>query len=106
MNAKALAIIIVAASAACNVAAADTSLSTVAVRGDARVIVNCRDERLPSRQLVGELLESNNASYVTLQREFLVRTAHRECMRGADNVAFLRDTSTMPASLALASSGK
>jgi len=38
--------------------------------------------------------------------ERLAHTAHRECARGAGSVAFVRDASTVPASLALAGVNK
>ena len=103
MNAKTFAIVAFGfANFASHAQAADTSLSPVAVSASNRAVVDCRDERLPSRQAVGELLDSNNAGYVNGQREVLGHVAHRECMRGAATVVFVRDDSTSPASLAFA----
>jgi len=79
-----------------------TSLSSIAVRAGAALVVDCRHEKLPARGAVGAVLETNNASAIERGREVVEHYAHRECMRGAGHVAFVRDDSTAPASLALA----
>ncbi len=104
MNAKTLAIAITTAvvAVATHAYAGESALSTIAVRADAPLVVECCDERLPTIKDVGELLDSNNGGYVYAQRERVAHTAHRECMRGAARIVFVRDSATMPASLALA----
>ncbi|WP_157578508.1 hypothetical protein [Rudaea cellulosilytica] len=79
-----------------------TALSAIAVRAGAALVVDCRHEKLPARSAVGAVLETNNASAIERGREVVEHYAHRECLRGADFVAFVRDGSTAPASLALA----
>ncbi|HEY8009553.1 MAG TPA: hypothetical protein VIE67_00975 [Rudaea sp.] len=78
-----------------------TSLPTVAVRDHAALIVDCRNEQLPSHAAVGEVLETNNANSINAGREVIVHYAHRECMRGAPSVAFVRDTSASTPALAM-----
>ncbi len=78
-----------------------TSLNSINVRDSAQLVVNCRDESLPSQRAVGEVLETNNAAYVYSERERLVHTAHRQCMRGAPSVTFVRDTSVTTLALAM-----
>ena len=79
-----------------------TALQSVSVRDGARVVVDCRDERLPSLRLVGDVLETNNASRIYSERERLVHIAHRECMRGSASVAFVRDAADNTPALAMA----
>jgi hypothetical protein len=92
--------------AAANVQAAgqttQTALESIAVNGNSRVVVDCRAERLPTLRAVGAVLETNNASYVYAERERLAHVAHRECMRGAASVAFVRDVDGNAPALALA----
>lgn len=102
MTAKILPFAAVLFACASNGAFAQGSLEPVVVRDDVSFTVDCRDERLPSLRAVGDALETNNAAYMYDQRERLAHTAHRACLRGAGNVAFVRDESTAPASLALA----
>ena len=80
-----------------------TALSGIAVHAAATLVVDCRHEKLPARSAVGAVLETNNASAIERGREIIEHYAHRECLRGAGYVAFVRDDSTAPASLALAS---
>ncbi|MBS0583168.1 MAG: hypothetical protein JSS42_08715 [Proteobacteria bacterium] len=79
-----------------------TALSGIAVRAGATIVVDCRYEKLPARSAVGAVLDTNNASAIERGREVVEHYAHRECMRGAGYVVFVRDGSTAPASLALA----
>jgi hypothetical protein len=92
--------------AAANVQAAghttQTALDSIAVNGNSRLVVDCRAERLPSLRAVGDVLETNNASRVYAERERLMHIAHRECMRGAARVAFVRDADVNAPALALA----
>ena len=102
MNARLIAII--AGFVAINAHAADHSaLSTVDVRAQAALVVDCRNQKLPGRDAVAEVLGTNNAGAIYAGRETLVRYAHRECMHGAGHVAFVRDGSVATPSLALAS---
>ncbi len=91
--------------AAANVHAADragqTALDSIAVRADAGLVVDCRDEHVPSLRAVGQVLETNNASRTYSERERLIHIAHRECMRGAANVVFRNDTAAVAPQLAL-----
>ena len=73
---------------------ARAALEPITVRDSGRVVIDCRDERLPSLQKVGGVLGTNNGSQIYAERERLVRAAHRECMRGAGSVAFVRDESS------------
>lgn len=82
--------------------AAQTALDSIAVNGNGRLVVDCRAERMPSLRAVGDVLDTNNASRVYAERERLVHIAHRECMRGASSVAFVRDAEVSSPALALA----
>jgi hypothetical protein len=86
--------------------AAPTSLNQVTVHDNARLVVDCRDERLPTQRAVGQVLDTNNGSRVYAERERLVHTAHRECLRGASSVAFVRDASEAIPALAMADVSK
>jgi len=103
MNAKIIAIIIGFATISTQAFARDerSALPTVAVHDGAQVVVVCANERLPTQRMVGAILDSNNAAYVYAERERLAHIAHRECMRGAPNVVFVRDDATEIATLAL-----
>lgn len=95
--------------ASTNVDAADRqkqiALDLIAVRVDARLVIDCRDEHLPSLRAVGQVLDTDNGSRIYAERERLVHIAHRECMRGASNVAFLRDASASTPALAMVDTG-
>jgi hypothetical protein len=82
--------------------ATQTALDPIAINGSSRLVVDCRAERLPSLRTVGDVLETNNASRIYAERERLAHTAHRECLRGASSVAFIRDSSVNAPALALA----
>ena len=56
-----------------------------------RLVVDCRAERLPPLRAIGAVLDTNNASRIYAERERLMRAAHRECLRGAAYVMFVRD---------------
>lgn len=103
MNAKLLAIVIsfAAISTSAIVQAGETSLPAVAVRDQAALVVNCSNEQLPSRDAVGEVLQTNNAGAIYAGREVIAHYAHRECMRGAPSVTFVRDTSATTPALAM-----
>lgn len=103
MNAKTIALIIGFAAISTQAFARDDrmALPDVAVRDGAQVVVMCASERLPTQRMIGAVLASNNAAYVYAERERLVHIAHRECMRGAPSVVFVRDDSTQIAALAL-----
>ncbi|MEP6940999.1 MAG: hypothetical protein ABI846_14625 [Rudaea sp.] len=104
MNAKIIAIAIATGFIALSANAQDpqTSLSAVDVSGNAPLlVVNCRHEQLPSRDAIGGVLETNNASAIYAGREVVVHYAHRECMRGAGSVAFVRDASATTPALAM-----
>jgi hypothetical protein len=90
--------------AAANVSAAEhpAALSQVSVNAGARLVVDCSVQRLPSLRAVGAVLDSNNASLLYAQRERLTHSAHRECMRGAASVAFVRDDDARTPALAMA----
>jgi hypothetical protein len=88
------------AAATGSAASSDTALGAVTVTG-ARVVVDCRNERLPSQRAVGEVLDTNNGSRIYAERERLVHYAHRECLRGAASVTFLRDMSAQVPALAM-----
>jgi len=78
-----------------------TSLDAVAVRDNAHLVIDCGAERLPSRRSVGDVLDSNNASFIETERERLIHIAHRECMRGAGYVVFVREATGPASTLAL-----
>ena len=92
-----------AASAQAADRAAQTALQPVSVRDHGRLVIDCRDQRLPTMNSIGEVLQSNNAAHIYAERERLVHIAHRECMRGAATVAFVRDAGDRAPALALAS---
>jgi hypothetical protein len=77
------------------------ALTSISVRDNVRVVIDCRNERVPSLRTVGDVLETNNASRIYAERERLIHTAHRECMRGVASVTFLRDAEAAQQSLAL-----
>jgi len=72
-----------------------TALDSIAVNGSPRLVVDCRAQ---ARQV----LETNNASRLYVERERLAHIAHRECMRGVASVAFVRDGDVDAPALALA----
>jgi len=78
------------------------ALTSISVRDNVRVMIDCRNERVPSLRTIGDVLETNNASRIYAERERLMHTAHRECMRGVASVTFVRDAEATPQSLALA----
>jgi hypothetical protein len=89
--------------AAANVQAVEpAALTSISVRDNVRVVIDCRNEHVPGLRAIGDVLETNNSSRIYAERERLVHTAHRECMRGLASVTFLRDAETTPQSLALA----
>lgn len=92
--------------AAANVHAAgqssQTALESIDVHGNPRLVIDCRAEHLPSLRAVGDVLETNNASRIYAERERLAHIAHRECLRGAASVAFVRDASVGAAAVAMA----
>lgn len=78
--------------------ASQTALESIGVSGGRQLVVDCRAEQLPSLRAVGDVLETNNASRIYAERERLAHVAHRECLRGAPSVAFVRDAGeTVPA---------
>ena len=97
-----LAVLTVAAAAHLHAAERATALSAVHVHGNDRLVVDCRDERLPNLRAVGQVLETNNASQIYAERERVIHIAHRECMRGAANVVFEHDAGASVPALALA----
>ena len=75
----------------------DIALDPVTV-GGARVVVDCSHVRLPSREAVADLIDSNNITLIQSERERALHIAQRACRRGAPFVAFVRDEdSTAPA---------
>lgn len=74
-----------------------TALDSINVNGSPRLVIDCRAEQLPSLRAVGTVLETNNASYIYAEREKLAHVAHRECLRGAASVAFVRDSADINA---------
>ena len=81
--------------------ATDAALATVNVYDGSRIVVDCRDQHLPSLRSVATLLETNNSGAVFGARERLLHTAHRECARGHASVVFVRDASSNPPALAM-----
>jgi len=79
-----------------------TSLESIDVNGSPRLVIDCRAEHLPSLRAVGNVLETNNASYIYAEREKLAHIAHRECLRGVASVAFVRDADINAPALAMA----
>jgi len=79
-----------------------TALDSIAVNGSPRLVVDCRAERLPSLRAVGNVLETNNASRLYVERERLAHIAHRECLHGVASVTFVRDGDVNTPALALA----
>ncbi|HEX7917070.1 hypothetical protein [Rudaea sp.] len=77
------------------------SLNPIAVRDGGRLVIDCHDQRVPSLHAVGEVLETNNGSHIYAERERLIHTAHRECMRGADHVVFVRERYAQGSALAM-----
>jgi hypothetical protein len=83
-----------------------TSLNRVMVRDQGRLVVDCRDERLPTMRSVGEVLQINNGARIYAERERLAHFAHRECLRGAPSVTFLREIADTVPRLALAAQSR
>jgi hypothetical protein len=92
--------------AAANVHAAgqtsQTALESIDVNSSARLVIDCRAEHLPTLRAVGNVLETNNASYIYAEREKLAHIAHRECLHGVASVTFVRDAGVNSPALALA----
>ena len=101
MNAStlALAVVLFAANAGATDSRTDTALDPVTV-GGARVVVDCAHVRLPNRQAVADLIDSNNITLIQAERERALHIAQRACLRGAAFVAFVRDGDLAPAALA------
>jgi hypothetical protein len=79
-------------------AAEEAALATITVNNGPRFVIECGAEHMPSLSAVGAVLDSNNATWIRAERERLVHTAHRECLRGYARVVFVRDdTSSVPA---------
>lgn len=104
MNIVRLSLAILTLAAANTCAAQDTnhtSLNSITVHDNARIVVNCQNERVPSQRAVADLLDTNNTSRIHAEREHLIHIAHRECARGYRNVAFVRDGSQPLPTLAI-----
>jgi len=87
-----------------NAYAADATqqrLAAVAVRSDARFVIDCRDQTAPSLRAVANVLQTNNSSRLYSERAHAMHFAHRECMRGALSVTFVRDDAAIDAALAM-----
>jgi hypothetical protein len=82
--------------------ASQTTMDSIDVNGSPRLVIDCRAELLPSLRAVGNVLETNNASYIYSEREKLAHIAHRECLRGVASVAFVRDSAVSGPALAMA----
>jgi len=82
--------------------ASQTTMDSIDVNGSPRLVIDCRAELLPSLRAVGNVLETNNASYIYSEREKLAHIAHRECLRGVASVAFVRDSAVIGPALAMA----
>jgi hypothetical protein len=78
-----------------------TALDTVSITASNRLVVECATEKRPSLRAVADVLGTNNGSRLYAERERLVHLAHRECMRGAGYVAFVRDGSGPAPALAV-----
>ena len=78
-----------------------TALNAVQVH-DHAIVLDCRDLSEPSMSAVAVVLGTINAAHIVGERERLMHTARRYCMRGAPSVAFVRDSTTQPSVLALA----
>jgi len=96
------ALTVVAANAHAAGQTSQTALESINVNGSPRLVIDCRAERLPSLRAVGNVLETNNASYIYVQRETLAHIAHRECLHGVASVTFVRDAGVDGPALALA----
>jgi hypothetical protein len=83
------------------------ALPMVDVSANAPLVVDCRDEKLPSLGAVAMVLGTNNGSAIYTGRDKVRHYAHRECMRGASSVAFVRDEDvTMPTLALVQKSGR
>lgn len=80
----------------------ETSLAGVAVSSGESVVIDCQHEMMPSRDAIGQVLQTNNANSLAAGRELVAHFAHRECMRGAGSVVFVRDLSSAPTTPSLA----
>ncbi|MBS0566032.1 MAG: hypothetical protein JSS59_01300 [Proteobacteria bacterium] len=92
-------LVLATAFVAANAAAAQPSagLDSVSVRGE-RIVIACAAPFTPSFAAVAELIDSNNATLIHAERERVLHTVTRLCMRGVGYVAFVRDEdSTSPA---------
>lgn len=101
MNILRLSVVLLTFAGASVGAAEPAALTSISVRANVRVVIDCRNERVPSLRTIGDVLETNNASRIYAERERLIHTAHRECMRGVASVTFLRDAEATQQSLAL-----
>ena len=106
MNSLRLSIAILTLAAANVHAGEPATLNSVTVRDDTRLVIDCRAERLPSQRAVGKVLDTNSATRVYAERERLVHTAHRECLRGVASVTFVRDASESIPALAMVDAGR
>ena len=101
MNILRLSVVLLTFATAGVQAAGPAALTPISVRDNVRVVIDCRNERVPSLRTIGDVLETNNASRIYAERERLIHTAHRECMRGVASVTFLRDAEATQQPLAL-----
>lgn len=82
--------------------ASETSLAGIAVSTADSLVIDCQHEMMPSRDTIGHVLQTNNANSLAAGRELVAHFAHRECLRGASSVVFVRDLSSAPAAPSLA----
>ncbi len=78
-----------------------TALNSITVHDNARIVVDCQNEHIPSQRAVADLLDTNNASRIHAEREHLIHIAHRDCLRGYRDVVFVRDESQALPTLAI-----
>jgi hypothetical protein len=93
---------LVAAASAQAAEHANTALDPVSITARTRLVLDCRAEHRPSMQAVANVLQTNNSAGIYAARERLMLVAHRECMRGAGYVAFVRDGGVQARALTLA----
>lgn len=65
-----------------------------------RLIIDCHDQRPPSTHAVAEFTGSHSIMLIRAERTHFIRVARRDCVRGADAIAFVRDGNETRSSLA------
>lgn len=91
MNTRLIALAIGFVSAAARAAGMNDdphALDTVNVQSSPKLVVDCRDAKLPGYAAVGALLDTNNSTVLYAARARMRRTVQHDCTRGIGSIAF------------------